>query len=94
MTNKFDQARLEAKSLNNETAANLMDPVVKASREWAEQNPEATYQDDLAALEWIRSEITAGCLSEAYSYACTLDTAVREEIPMAVWVYIGGELLG
>jgi len=38
----------------------------------------------------IASSIRAGNLEGAYNYASHLDTLVREEIPLDVWMYIGG----
>ena len=51
------------------------------------------YRDDHTALTITADLIRAGELEAAYSNAATMDTAVREVIPPAVWVHIGGELL-
>lgn len=46
--------------------------------------------DDSTSLELIASDVAAGRTKSAFSYASRCDTAVREEIPLDVWIYLGG----
>ena len=48
------------------------------------------YSSDFDALKNVAGCIRAGDLSGAYRRAGDLDTAVRDVIPLDVWIYIGG----
>jgi len=52
-----------------------------------------TARQDAARLVDVCNNIRTGNRAAAALTASNLDTIVREDIPAAVWVYLGGELL-
>lgn len=48
---------------------------------------------DVVQLAELRKRIEAGDIEAARGYAATFETAVREEIPAAVYLFIGGQLV-
>lgn len=49
--------------------------------------------EDARSLSIIADMLADGNVLAARDYADTLDTGCREQIPMAVWVHMGGELI-
>lgn len=51
----------------------------------------AVYRSDVEDLAVVRKYVSEGNFQFAYDSAMTLDTAVRDEIPQSVWVFLTGE---
>lgn len=62
------------------------------SRREADRDLVELYAEDAAALETVADLLKQGDRQSAMRVAELLDTAAREEIPPAVWTYMGGEL--
>lgn len=77
------KARRAAAKLTTSKAASLLEKVAATMDN----------EQDRADLNQVAHEIKAACVPAAMAYARTLDTAVREEIPAAVWAYMGGEFV-
>jgi hypothetical protein len=50
-------------------------------------------QQDASDLRYIATQISEERLEGAMAAAGQMDTAARDLIPMAVWVFMGGELI-
>ena len=91
---KANAARELAVTLTNETAAELMKPSVESALELLYENKnDEVYMDDYYGLLGVMENIEEGLLDVAFASASSFETQLRDEIPMAVWVFIGGELL-
>lgn len=90
------RARASSKKLTNAEAAAKLRKVAEA---YYKRNQKLfagdrhgldVIENDYYDLRYIASSIRAGDLSGAYRQACRFDTLVRDEIPLDVWMYIGG----
>lgn len=96
MHEKAVRARALSKKLTNAKAAAKLRRVAEAKRRrslkrW-DKDPQmlGMVEADYSDLKRIVTLIREGNLSRAYKSAGHLDTAVREEIPLDVWMFIGG----
>jgi hypothetical protein len=70
--------------LTNKTAADLVRAAARSQEQAA----------DRESLMIVADDIAAGDHANAHSYACSVfDTYLRDEIPAAVWTFIGGTLV-
>lgn len=96
MHEKAVRARASSKKITNAKAAAKLRKVAeayhKSSRKLfaGDRRGLEVTENDYFNLKYIASRIRAGDLSGAYQQARHLDTLVREEIPLDVWMYIGG----
>ncbi len=90
------RARASSKKLTNAKAAAKLRKVAeayyKSSRKLfaGDRRGLEVTENDYFNLKYIASRIRVGDLSAAYQQARHLDTLVRDEIPLDVWMYIGG----
>lgn len=88
-TAEANEARQLAASYTHQQAA---DALHQAASAWDQQATCDLEHEDAETLHYIADMIAAGNLAGAFGSASRLDTVVREEIPAAVYVYIGGTL--
>lgn len=92
-------ARELAATLTNETAANLLYDAIRDNLNNGKyplgpiSDLDIRRRQDAIDLTNVADKLRMGKLDFAYEAASQLDTAVRDEIPMAVWVYLGGDLV-
>lgn len=77
------QARKQAAVLTDDSAADLL--AIAASRIESEA--------DAQSLFILAGDLRKHGRERAKAYADLFDTALREQIPLAAWVYMGGELI-
>ena len=80
------KARQVAKTLTAEQAMAMLEAAARDERS-------VLLSEDVNDLLTIVEMIRAGERKCAFRYANKLDTIVREEIPCAVWVWLGGDLI-
>ena len=80
------KARQAAKTLTAEQAMAMLEAAARDQRN-------VLLPDDVNDLLTMVEMIRAGELKCAFRHANKLDTIVREEIPCAVWVWLGGDLI-
>ncbi len=84
--NEAKVARELAATLTPATAAKLLEDSRK-------ERHSSLYARDVEDLRGVATLIEMGDTGNAFEIASQLDTAVRDVIPLAVWVYLGGDLV-
>jgi hypothetical protein len=90
------RARASAKRLTAaKAAAKLLkkaEAYVRHAKKMSAGNPRrlASIESDYEDLMSVAALIRSNNLSDAYVFAGNLDTLVRDQIPLDVWMYIGG----
>lgn len=79
-------AREKAARINHATAARLV-------RQLLDNPPHWKCEEDLAKLDHLAGLLDTGDTKRAMRYARAFATALREDIPCAVWVFMGGDLI-